>query len=124
MKPGESEEEYSWIPSSDSGLLDECEVHTYRSHGPGGQNVDRRETAVRLHHLPTGIVVQCQTERSQLVNKRLALAQLREELKGLLRPPTRRIAAARPRRAGVANRDFKERRATKKALRKRPDLEQ
>jgi len=63
-------------PSSDEDLLAECEVETFRSSGPGGQNVNKRDTAVRLRHTPTGIVVTCQRERSQYRNKQIALEEL------------------------------------------------
>lgn len=52
---------------------DDLKVETFRASGPGGQNVNRRETAVRVTHLPTGLVVACQTERYQAVNKKIAL---------------------------------------------------
>jgi len=79
------------ISRSDADLLAECEVETFRSSGPGGQNVNRRETAVRLRHLPTGIVVACQKERSQYRNKQIALRNLREKLEDLSRPTKPRI---------------------------------
>ena len=52
------------IPESDDELLAQCDVETYSASGPGGQNVNRRSTAVRLKHRPTGIVVTCQRERT------------------------------------------------------------
>lgn len=55
---------------------DEIRVDYYRSSGPGGQYVNKRETAVRLTHLPSGLVVTSQTERNQLQNKENALAIL------------------------------------------------
>ena len=51
-------------------------VETFRSSGAGGQNVNRRETAVRITHVPTGLISSCQTERYQAVNKKIALAIL------------------------------------------------
>jgi peptide chain release factor 2 len=62
------------IPSSD------LRVDTYRSGGAGGQHVNKTESAVRITHLPTGIVVSCQTERSQLQNRARCLAMLQSKL--------------------------------------------
>ncbi len=61
----------------DSGDL---QIDTYRSAGAGGQNVQKNETAIRITHLPTGIVVACQDERSQLQNKLRAMNILRAKL--------------------------------------------
>ncbi len=99
------------LPATDAALLAQCEVHVFRATGPGGQGVNTTDSAVRLRHVPTGIVVVCRRERSQLRNKEACLKRLRERIEQALAPPPP------PRKATRPSRSARERRLTSKAIR-------
>jgi hypothetical protein len=69
-----------WTVLSDAQLLGQCDVDTYRASGPGGQKRNKTSSAVRLRHLPSGLIVIAEESRSQHENKAKALKRLRQAL--------------------------------------------
>ncbi|GMP68343.1 hypothetical protein CsSME_00027987 [Camellia sinensis var. sinensis] len=65
------------LAMTDQQLMTQCDMDTFKSSGPGGQHRNKRESAVRIKHLPTGIVAQAAEDRSQHKNRAAALARLR-----------------------------------------------
>ncbi|GAB4269155.1 MAG: hypothetical protein Kow0092_23100 [Deferrisomatales bacterium] len=102
---------------------EELEVTFLRASGPGGQHRNRRETGVRIRHLPTGITVTATERRSQADNRRVALERLQAALSRFRRTRKRRIAT-RPSRASRERRlREKKLRSRAKAARRRPPAE-
>jgi peptide chain release factor 2 len=112
------------LPESDDELLGECEVETFRSSGPGGQHVNKTESAVRLRHLPSGVVVTSQQERSQHRNKALCLQKLREKIERLNYRAPARVPTRVPRSAKNRTLEEKSRRSQIKRLRSKPSTEE
>lgn len=77
----------NYLALDDKALLTQCEVHTYKSSGPGGQHRNKVSSAVRLMHKPTRISAHGDDSRSQHENKRLALSRLRINLATHVRTP-------------------------------------
>lgn len=97
------------LPDSDLDLLAECKVTAFRASGSGGQHVNVTDSAVRLTHLPTGIVITCQKERSQYLNKRSCLKKLRHLVDKLNYRQPKRIPTRVPK-------SVKEKNLAKKAI--------
>lgn len=108
------------LPESDEDLLRECEMDTFRSSGPGGQHVNKTESAVRLKHLPSGLVVTSSQERSQHRNRAICLKKLRERVRRLNHKPPRRIPTRVPQSARNRTLEEKARRSRTKQLRSKP----
>jgi hypothetical protein len=76
-----------WTSLSDAQLLQQCEVDTYRASGPGGQKRNKTSSAVRIRHLPSGLIVIAEESRSQHENRERALKRLRHAFYLKLREP-------------------------------------
>ena len=77
----------AWLRLDDAALLKECHQERYRASGPGGQRRNKVETAIRLHHRPSGIVAQAEESRSLEENRTRAVRRLRERMALELRAP-------------------------------------
>ncbi|MBP3885712.1 MAG: peptide chain release factor-like protein [Olsenella sp.] len=104
-------------------LARQCEAEAFRATGPGGQGVNTTDSAVRMRHVPTGIVVTSRESRSQFQNRQSCLSKIHERLCRLAAPPkTRR--KTKPTRASVRRRlEGKRRRSEVKRSRRRPGLD-
>lgn len=102
-----------------SRLAKEVKIETYRASGPGGQHRNVTESAVRLTHLPSGVVVVAADSRSQHRNKEKAYERLTRRLMALNRVPTRRVPTQRTRAAKERSLAEKKKRHQTKERRKR-----
>lgn len=108
----------------DAQILACCTVETFHASGPGGQGVNTADSAVRMRHVPTGIVVAARSERTQLLNRRACLAKLRAELERRSRPPKKRKKTHVPHRAKEHRLQAKHQISAKKSLRGKVSAEE
>lgn len=120
----EESKEIIILPASDEKLLELCEVETFRSGGPGGQHVNKTDSAVRLIYRPLAIVVVCQEERSQRLNKLRCLQKLRDKVDRLNYRKPKRIATRIPRQKKEEALKIKHKHAEKKKQRGKVNLEE
>jgi protein subunit release factor B len=106
------------LPSDDDDLLLECYVYTFRAGGKGGQHVNKTDSAVRLVHKPTGITVTCSRERSQYLNKKQCLENLRKKIEIRNYKPPERVPTKIPFSKVKKRLKDKTERSTKKNIRR------
>ena len=100
-------------------LARECEITFHRASGPGGQHRNKVETAVRVRHLPTGLVARASERRSREQNRREALRRLAERIAERNRPRPPRIPTAKSRADHARERAAKALASAKKIIRRR-----
>lgn len=106
---------------ADAEIAGCCVVETFHASGPGGQGVNTADSAVRMRHLPTGIVVVSREERSQLLNRQTCVAKLRAEFTKRAQPPKKRRKTRVPHREKERRLKSKHSLGEKKALRRKVD---
>lgn len=105
--------------NDETPLYDEKDlvISYFKSSGPGGQKKNKTESAVRVQHLPSGIIVTATESRSQLTNRQTALARLRERLLALRRRRKQRVATSPTRASRERRLEGKKRQAAIKKIR-------
>ena len=112
------------IPNSNEKLLKQCKIETFRAKGKGGQHVNKTESAVRLTHIKTGIIVSSQKDRSQYQNKQNCLINLRKKLIGLNYKKPDRIPTKKPYIAKNKILNNKKKHSIKKQFRQKPKIDE
>lgn len=107
-----------WAHASLEDIARACDVQVFRAHGPGGQCVNTTDSAVRMKHRPSGIVVTSRESRSQFRNRQLCLQKLRDIFERKAVPPKVRRSTNMPRRAREKRLADKRRRSETKARRR------
>lgn len=105
------------MKSKDEKLLQACEIQTFKASGKGGQHVQKTDSAVRLIHIPTGIRVTSQEERSQYLNKKICLHKLKNKLEERAKKRKKRIPTKKSRRVRESEKKEKIQHSEKKRSR-------
>ena len=108
---------------TDEELTRQCEAEAFHASGPGGQGVNTTDSAVRMRHVPTGIVVTSREQRSQLQNRMACLRKIRHQLEVRARRPKVRKATKPSKAARQSRLDAKKRRSDVKAYRRKPGMD-
>lgn len=108
---------------SDEELVRQCVAEAFHASGPGGQGVNTSDSAVRMRHVPTGIVVVSREQRSQLQNRAACVRKIREQLRIRARRPKVRKATKPSKAARQRRLDAKRRRSDVKRTRRRPGID-
>lgn len=108
-------------PTDRAALEESCDLEFYRGGGPGGQHRNKRDTGVRLHHRPSGIIVTATERRSQAQNREIAFLRLERRLKELNRVRKRRVPTKTPSAVKLARLKEKRARSRLKETRGKPN---